>query len=68
MLKKYLREGNISKADFSGKYFDKNAIEPNKRRERNNSLKPSEIIRKSASPSVKKLKSKSFYKQNRDRI
>jgi hypothetical protein len=31
-LKKYLREGNISKADFSGKYFDKNAIEPNKRR------------------------------------
>jgi hypothetical protein len=41
-----LREGNISKADFSGKYFDREAIEPNKRKERKHSLKAEEILKK----------------------
>lgn len=26
LLKKFLKEGNISKADFSAKYFDKTAV------------------------------------------
>lgn len=66
MLRKYLKEGNISKADFSGKYFDKEAIEPNKRRSKHNSIKPEDIIRKSVSPSNKKLKAKSFYHDRKE--
>lgn len=34
ILKKFLREGGISKADFSAKEFDKKAIEPNERRQK----------------------------------
>lgn len=66
LLRKFLKEGNISKADFSGKYFDKDAIEPNKRRSKHNSIKPEDIIKKSASPSNKKLKAKSFYQEKKD--
>ena len=61
LLKKFLKQGNISEADFSAKYFNKAAVEPNQRRNRNHSLKPEDIIKKSASPSHKKLKFKSFY-------
>lgn len=61
-----MKEGNTSKADFSGKYFDKDAIEPNKRRSKHTSIKPEDIIRKSVSPSNKKLKSKSFYHERKD--
>lgn len=66
LLKRFLKEGNISKADFSGKYFDKSAIEPNQRRNKNYSLKAEDIIRKSVSPPQKKMKSKSFYKDRKE--
>lgn len=61
LLKRFLKEGNISKADFSLKYFDKSAIEPYQRRPRNYSLKAEDIIKKSAT-SQKKLKPKSMGK------
>ena len=65
-MKRFLKEGNISKADFSGKYFDKTAIEPNQRRPKNYSLKAEDILKKSVSPSHKKIKSKSFYKDKKE--
>jgi hypothetical protein len=68
LFKRFLRQGNISKADFSGKHFDKAAIEPNRRRERKHSLRPEELMKRSGSPSDKKLKAKSFYKENREKV
>lgn len=60
LLKKFLKEGGVSAADFSGKYFDKTAIEPNKRKEKgifslikDNAIKASDLIRKSSSAEKK---------------
>lgn len=32
LLKKFLKDGGISKADLGSKYFDKSLIEPNRRK------------------------------------
>jgi hypothetical protein len=45
LLKKYLREGGISKADLGSKCFDRSLIEPNRRKDTKNiSLTGNEFI------------------------